>query len=544
MRPESISRWDREIALLAALAAVLGAVAFFISLRRGDLLLYGDAGAHINIARRVFDSRTPGLLQLGTVWLPLPHLLMVPFLFSARAWQSGAGGSVPSVIAYILSVIGLFRLVRDALSVHAQPDAGVRLAAWLAALTFALNPNLLYLQSTAMTEPLYLAWFIWAVVFFAEFARLCVRPEEELLKSAARSLMKSGLCLAGAALTRYDGWFLAAMMIAAGWLAVFRDRGVSYSLRRGWRRFVLLAVLMPVLWMLYNAAVYRNPLEFADGPYSARAIEARSTAVTHPGAGNLATAAIYFLKSAELNLAQGNWPRLWIALAAFGSLVTILFDRRLAPLLLLWTPLLFYAFSVAYAGVPIYVPDWWPFSFYNVRYGLQLLPACAVFVALAIYFVVGLLRNVAAELLIALAVAVFVSVSYVSVLRAQPVCWREAFLNSRGRIVLEHDLADALRQLPAGSTLLMYAGDHAAALQQAGIPFRNTINEGNHRTWKHPDDPQGLWERALADPAQYADFAVAVASDPVDRALQGRSFPRVRRVDVPGQAPAVIYRLR
>ena len=48
-------------------------------------MLYGDAVAHINIARRVFDSRTPGLLQLGTVWLPLPHLLMIPFLISDDA---------------------------------------------------------------------------------------------------------------------------------------------------------------------------------------------------------------------------------------------------------------------------------------------------------------------------------------------------------------------------------------------------------------------------------------------------------------------------
>src|SRR5215470_12532049 len=126
------------LALLTWLATCVSVFTFLLYFKNDQVLLYGDAAAHINIARRVFDSRTPGLLQLGTVWLPLPHLLMIPFLFSARAWQSGAGASVPSVIAYILSVIGLFRLVRDSLSVHAQPDAGVRLAAWLAALTFAL----------------------------------------------------------------------------------------------------------------------------------------------------------------------------------------------------------------------------------------------------------------------------------------------------------------------------------------------------------------------------------------------------------------------
>ena len=57
-------------------------ISFLYYFQRGDVLLYGDAVAHLNIARRVFDSKTPGLLQLGTVWLPLPHLLMIPFLLS------------------------------------------------------------------------------------------------------------------------------------------------------------------------------------------------------------------------------------------------------------------------------------------------------------------------------------------------------------------------------------------------------------------------------------------------------------------------------
>src|SRR6266704_6360649 len=124
---------DHDIYLVAQLAAAVSIASFFYYLRQGDLLLYGDAVAHINIARRVFDSRTPGLLQLGTVWLPLPHLLMVPFLFSGWAWRTGAGASVPSMIAYVLGTIGIFRLVRSALSFRTQSDAAAKIAAWLAA---------------------------------------------------------------------------------------------------------------------------------------------------------------------------------------------------------------------------------------------------------------------------------------------------------------------------------------------------------------------------------------------------------------------------
>src|SRR6266542_4609050 len=93
-----------ETLLVAQLAAAISIASFFYYLRHGQLLLYGDAVAHINIARRVFASRTPGPLQLGTVWLPLPHILTLPFLLSRAMWRTGIGGSIPSMAAYVLSV--------------------------------------------------------------------------------------------------------------------------------------------------------------------------------------------------------------------------------------------------------------------------------------------------------------------------------------------------------------------------------------------------------------------------------------------------------
>ncbi len=89
--------WNSEVRLLAWLATCVSILSFLFYFKAGEVLLYGDAIAHIDIARRVFDSKTPGLLQLGTVWLPLPHLLMIPFLISKHMWQSGAGGSIPSM---------------------------------------------------------------------------------------------------------------------------------------------------------------------------------------------------------------------------------------------------------------------------------------------------------------------------------------------------------------------------------------------------------------------------------------------------------------
>ena len=75
----------------------------------------------------------------------------------------------------------------------------VRFAAWVAAIIYAANPNLIYLQATAMTEPLYLALFIWAVVYFNEFVRESARPSKMPRRPISSSLIKCGFALAARA---------------------------------------------------------------------------------------------------------------------------------------------------------------------------------------------------------------------------------------------------------------------------------------------------------------------------------------------------------
>ncbi len=548
MIASSSHRWDFETWLITVLSLCASLASFVVYFQHGDILLYGDAVAHINIARRVFDSRTPGLLQLGTVWLPLPHLLTIPFVLSDAAWQSGAGASIPSLICYVAAVIAVFRLVRGALSFPAEPDLDTRFVAWFAALVFAANPNILYLQTTAMTESLYLACFLWAVTYFTEFAQSVGSRDAEMQRLASRALLKCGVAVAAAEATRYDGWFLAAALgIAVLAVAVkSRDRlwGASDRLWSLLRNFALIVGSVPILWLAYNGIVYRNPLEFATGPYSAKAIERRTSQPgfpPHPGSQDLVAATQYFLKSSEANIAEGNWQRLWLLIAAVGSVLTLVLERRLSPLLLLWIPLPFYALSIAYGGVPVFVPTWWPFSYYNVRYGIQLLPAVAVFSALTLHFLASFLRPPATRIAVATAGILVLAFSYTSIWRAQPVCFREAWFNSRTRIALETALANNLRMLPQDATLLMYLGDHVGALQRAGIPLSRVINEGNHRTWKQPIDPEGLWERALADPAKLAEYAIGIGDDPVSISARQHGLKSLAIIETTGQPPATIY---
>ncbi len=324
---------------------------------------------------------------------------------------------------------------------------------------------------------------------------------------------------------------------------------------------MLLIAAAPALWLTYNAAVYRNPLEFQNGPYSAKAIEKRTQnpdSPGHPGSGNLAVSGLYFLKSAQLNMADTQWMgRAWLLILLLGSLSIIWTTRSASstataasppiwlPLAFLLTPVPFYALSVAYGGVPIFVPAWWPYTHYNIRYGLQVLPVFAVTFAGLVYLV---LRSKYSQTKwqggIFLLPLVFLLASYASVWRATPQTLQEAQINMRSRNHLEAELATWLKRLPSDSTLLMYLGDHVGAVQQAGIPLKHVINEGNHRVWKQPTDPDGLWEKALADPSRYADYEVAFEGDPVWQAVHNLGLRALVELHVTGQAPAILYRLR
>jgi hypothetical protein len=176
---------------------------------------------------------------------------------------------------------------------------------------------------------------------------------------------------------------------------------------------------------------------------------------------------------------------------------------------------------------------------------LQLLPAFAVTVSLLVYFVVRSESwNHRLRLASALAMFLFVAASYGCIWYAGPVSLEEARINMRTRTQFQKELALWLEKLPPNATILMYLGDHVGAVQRAGIPLRHVINEGNHRTWKQPADPAGLWERALANPSQYADYVLAFEGDPVWQAAHGLPLRELVEIHVTGQARAVLYRAR
>jgi hypothetical protein len=172
---------------------------------------------------------------------------------------------------------------------------------------------------------------------------------------------------------------------------------------------------------------------------------------------------------------------------------------------------------------------------------LELLPGFAVLGAVLLHFLLALARGRWMKTAVGAVMVGFVAASYVSIWRAQPICYREAWVNSRTRITLETELASNLRLLPHNATILMYLGDHVGAVQRAGIPLSRTINEGNHRPWAHPSDPEGLWERALADPHRFADYVIAMDGDPVATGMQKSGLTSMVVIHTVGQPLATIY---
>ena len=65
-----------------------------------SLVYYGDAISHLVISRRIVDWITPGLAQLGSVWLPMTHLLLLPFVANDFLFHTGLAGTYSKWIVY------------------------------------------------------------------------------------------------------------------------------------------------------------------------------------------------------------------------------------------------------------------------------------------------------------------------------------------------------------------------------------------------------------------------------------------------------------
>ncbi|MBI4907445.1 MAG: glycosyltransferase family 39 protein [Acidobacteria bacterium] len=493
---------------MSLLLAALSAIAIWFHVSNGYSLYLGDAAAHLNIARRWLDTRQAGPHQIGTVWLPVPHLFTMPFARVDEWWRSGLAGAIPAGACFVVAGTFLYAAVRRVFA--SKP------AATAATLLFALNPNVLYLQTTPLTEPYYFAWF--AAMLYAS-----------VTYAATNSLWPvviAGIASNLASLTRYEGWFLipflalyfalagkrtgcgahqqGRMNIARAALRCARVPQMSRRIEAG-ILFGTIAILGPLWWLAHNWWFYGNALEFYNGPYSAMAIYQRQLVEgmeRYPGDHNWWKAFGQF--SAATRLCAG------VALVILGlaGIITALWKRAFWAVGFLLLPAAFYVWSIYGSGTPIYVPHLWPNSYYNTRYGLAGLPLLVLCAASLVAVVPQRLRAVAAIL-----VVLSGSTPWLSYPRPESwITWKEAQVNGGPRRQYTAEAAEYLKsRYVAGQGIYMNFGDLSGILQQAGIPLSEALDDGSHPWYNAVEQRPDLF--------LHEEWAIAISGDSVATAL-------------------------
>ena len=488
------------IAAALALSSGVSALALWWFYRHGYLLYYGDAVAHLNIARRLFDSRTPGYEQIGTVWLPLPHWIMSWFAKDTAWWSSGLAGGIPAAIAQTLAATFLFAVLRRALSCTT--------AALIGMLLFLLNPNSAYLGAIPMTEPFFACAFC-ALLWF----------------TVAGSALGAGVAACAATLIRYDGWFLIPFV------------ALYFLWTAGWRRaalFGILASLGPIYWLGHNWAFYADPLEFYRGPYSAKAINQRAVdagMARYPGDHAWLSAFTQFRAAVE---AVAGLP---LAVLGIAGLLALLWRKAWVLLGLLLLPPLFYWLSIYSSGTPIFVPHLEPFSYYNTRYGLAALPLLCAGAAAIVAVAPGRIRAVVAP-----AVLLATLSWWIFFPRADAwICWKESQINSESRRAWTAEAANYLSKHYDGGGILTTFGDVAGVFERAGIPLAQTVHEGNGPLWFA--QVYGRPEFFLHQRWVLARSGDAISSVMMRSQLRGPRYELVKTISVKDAPVLEIYKL-
>ena len=499
----------------AGIAAVtLAALYFFYS--RGLTNIYGDALAHMEGARRIFDSLTPGYAEIGSVWLPLFHLLAAPLAQNDFLWRTGLAGSIVSCAAFAGTAWFLYRLGTGL--------SGGRAGGLLALAGILLCPNLLYLASTPLTEPVAIFWAVLAVYLLFRYR------ESGRLRSLAGA---AGAVFLGT-LTRYEEWYV--LPFAALFVLLARREPWGSRLRHA-LLFSLIAAAGPLLWMLHNAWRFSNPLEFYSGPFSAQAIYAHQLATTafpYPTDGKPILSAHYYME--DLKLVFGIWP---LELAVLG-LVAWAMNRRVwgkgAVAFLLLVPLPFYVHALAHAALPLYVPTLFPFTYYNLRYGVEMAPALATFPAFLLP--VSLPRRWRYGLLVFfVGVLAWQSYSLCAGGAKELVVVKEGILNTPCRGWRQQAIVRFFRQHYDGQRILMAAGKWSCVMPEVGIHYRNTITETN----------RDYWRSLRRDARKWVEWIVRSDGDSVDELMRAypqafASFDLLEKDSMPKEGSVAIYR--
>ena len=336
---EMAGKWYSLAFVLGLVLCAAGVVLYRID--SSAFLYFGDGVSRLVKSREFIDSQHPGLSNIGTVWLPLPQLLLIPFASINSLFYSGIAGAVVGIPYLVGTGLLLFAIIRRI--THSRPIA------FFGACLFVLNPNVVYMALTPMSET--------SLFFFIALGGYALLRWLET--DSAKWLHLCGVAVMLATLCRYEAWILAPFVVLVSAL-----KGIGFwkeSKRLSTTRiaaFASIAFAGIGFWLIWNAAKYGNALEFLH--WSASISPAVVTdSLQHRPLANLITfgravliifgPALLLAAVVSIRFRQKAAPRKWVLVLLFFSL-----------------PPLFIFFALMTGR--IYMDQWW----WNWRFVLTL----------------------------------------------------------------------------------------------------------------------------------------------------------------------------
>lgn len=457
-RLKSITSSERSgLSFVITIATVASIWSFLYYYDHGLTLAYGDSKAHLTLARRVVSSLTPGVTQLGGIWLPLPHLLNLLTVWNDFMFYSGLSGSIVSMSSFVVSAILMYKSIY----LYSRNVLG----AIFGALILIFNPTFLYLQSTPMTEPLSLVFLLLTIFLLIKWSK----------SGSLGYLILAAFATALSTLTRYDNWFLLPCATIVIVLVEVLKKKNKRSIEGDLLMYLTLASVGILIWALYSLLIFGNILNFSNGQGSAAWYATSQHSLSKHNL--LLSVSTYMWTSIDtLGMVSAVITTLCIAFFIIKKKV----QPESIPVLLFLSPIVFNIVSLFLGQSIVFTQHLAPHTLYNSRYGINALPAVAFFIG---FFAFGRKRLLAAILL------VLVTTQYLSLFDNSITVLDEV---NYGRNVVNKNATQWVKENPVtGNTLLSDLSLASLIGFDGKIPQDKLISEANGIYWKtsliHPE---------------------------------------------------------
>jgi len=473
--------------IVLAVTIIFGLLSFYYYFSTKQNLLYGDARSHLNISRRVFDNTHPGFAQLGGVWLPLLHILMLPFISNNYFWHSGLAGSIVNFFAFVIAVSYLFKIARLLFPKNLS-------ACYLIPLLYILNPNILYMSTTAMTEVLFVATFTAGVYYLLKWISY-----EKL-----EYLIASSFFILATSLNRYEGWAVALASVLTVLLILIFKKGGLKKIEGTTILYSGLALVGMIGWIIWNTIIFHQPFYFLNSIYSSKLQTLAGFAVR----GTKSVILYHNLPNsiAAYSLAVAHNGGMLITICSVISLLVILYTTLYAILFrklfskdnlilgLLISPFLFECYAIYKGNVPLNVPELTG-GIFNIRLGLYAVPSAILITVIGI-------RRIAFKPALFIFLILLLQTFLFYPTFTQPI----ALTSGKEGIHDKIETANWIRQHYTGGRILASSAVSDPLLFDSGLNLKEFITDGS----------QALFLSSLIFPSKHVEYIV-FSNQPVDK---------------------------